>query len=102
VSVPVDWLPEIALLPDHAPEAEQELAFVADQASVEDSPPATEAGLAASDTIGDGGAGVDPAQLAGSGPAPPQAAIARASRGASSDARIRKMGIPIPLNDAMM
>jgi hypothetical protein len=45
------------LLPDHAPEAEQELAFVEDQARVEDPPLATDAGLTASDTIGDGGGG---------------------------------------------
>ena len=88
------------MLPDHAPEAEQELAFVEDQARVEDAPLATDAGFATSDTMGDCGGGVDPAQLAGGPDWPPQAAIVRAIRGTSSDVRIRKMRIPIPLNDA--
>ena len=57
VSAPLDWLPEIALLPDHAPEATQELALVEDQVSVEAPPLATEAGFAASDTVGAGGGG---------------------------------------------
>jgi hypothetical protein len=35
VSAPVDWLPEIAFAPDHAPDAAHEVAFVADQVSVE-------------------------------------------------------------------
>jgi hypothetical protein len=77
------------LLPDHAPEAEQEVAFVEDQVSIEDPLLVTDAGLAASDTIGDGGRGTSPVQFAGSDPAPPQAAIARASRGTSSDASVR-------------
>jgi len=102
VNAPLNSFPEIGLLPDHAPEAVQELAFVEDQASMEDSPLATELGLAARDTIGDGGGGVDPVQLAGSGPAPPQAASASASSGTSSDARIRTMEVPIPLNDARL
>ena len=50
------WLPpEVALSPNQAPEAVQELAFVEDQVSVEDPPLATDAGLAASDTVGAGG-----------------------------------------------
>jgi len=57
VSGPVDWLPEVALLPDHAPEAVQEVALVADQLSVEDPPLATDVGFAASDTAGTGGGG---------------------------------------------
>jgi len=52
VNAPVDWLPEVALAPDHAPEAEQEVAFVEDQASIEDPPLATSEGIAASDTVG--------------------------------------------------
>ena len=84
------------MVPDHAPEAEQELAFVDDQARVEAPPLATDPGFAASDTIGDGGGGVDPVQPAG---VPdwlaPQAAIARARR-RTSKLRIRKMGIPRP------
>ena len=56
MSAPVDWVPpEVALSPDQAPEAAQELAFVEDQVSVEDAPFATDGGFAASDTVGVGG-----------------------------------------------
>ena len=52
----IDWLPpEVALAPDQAPEAAQELAFVEDQVSVEDPPFETDGGSAASDTVGAGG-----------------------------------------------
>jgi len=57
VSAPLDWLPEVALLPDHAPEATQEVALVDDHVSVEDSPLPTEIGFAESDTVGTGGGG---------------------------------------------
>ena len=57
VNAPLDWLPEIDLLSDHAPEATQEVASVDDQVSVEDPPLATEVGFAASDTVGTGGGG---------------------------------------------
>jgi len=50
-------LPEIALLPDHAPEAAQEVALVDDQVSVEDPPLAIDVGFAVSDTVGTGGGG---------------------------------------------
>ena len=40
-------------MPDHAPEAVQEVAFVEDQASIEDPPLATEVGFALIDTVGD-------------------------------------------------
>jgi hypothetical protein len=63
VSAPVDWLPEVALLPDHAPEATQEVALLDDQVSVEDAPLATAAGFAASDTVGTGGGGGMPDTL---------------------------------------
>ena len=52
VNAPLGSLPEIALLPDHAPEATQEAASVDDQLSVEDSPLATDVGFADSDTVG--------------------------------------------------
>jgi hypothetical protein len=56
VSAPVDWLPpEVALSPDQAPEAAQELASVEDQVSIEDPPYATDVGFATSDTVGIGG-----------------------------------------------
>lgn len=67
VNAPVDWpvLLESALLPDHALEAglleaEQEVASVDDQVSVEDPPLATDVGFAASDTVGTGGGGGEP------------------------------------------
>ena len=47
---PVDWLPEVAFAPDHAPEAEQEVASVEDQVSIEAPPLVTDVGLAKSDT----------------------------------------------------
>jgi hypothetical protein len=56
-SVGVDSLPEVALAPDQPPEAVQDVAFVEDQVSVEDAPVATNVGLAASDTVTDGGGG---------------------------------------------
>ena len=49
---PVDWVPEVALAPDHAPEAEQAVAFVEDQVSIEGSPLVTSEGIALSDTVG--------------------------------------------------
>ena len=58
VSGPIGWLPESAVvLPDQAPEAVQELAYVEDQVSVEDPPFATDGGFAVSDTVGVGGGG---------------------------------------------
>ncbi|HKQ25236.1 MAG TPA: hypothetical protein VJT81_12410 [Burkholderiales bacterium] len=54
VNAPLDWLPEVALLPDQAPEAEQEVAFVDDHVSVDDPPLATDVGFACSDTVGIG------------------------------------------------
>ena len=52
VSAPVDWLPEVALVPDQSPEAVHEVALVEDQVSVEDAPLVTDVGLAVSDTVG--------------------------------------------------
>ncbi len=45
------------MLPDHAPEATQEVALVDDQVNMEDPPLATDVGFAASDTVGTGGGG---------------------------------------------
>ena len=87
VSGLVDSAPEPCLLPDHAPEAVQEVALVEDHVSVEELPLDTDVGLAASDTVGCGsrslGAGVGSWSLAVS----LQAMSIRATRGASSDAR---------------
>lgn len=54
VRAPVDCEPLAALVPDHAPEAEQEVALVADQLNVELPPLATVLGLAAKVTVGAG------------------------------------------------
>ena len=47
----MDWLPEVATLPDHAPEAVQAVVFVEDQVSIEEAPLATDVGFAAIDTV---------------------------------------------------
>jgi len=60
-------LPEVALLPDHAPEAAQEVALADDQLSAEDPLLVTDAGFAVSDKVGIGG-GVELAQLTGDDP----------------------------------
>ncbi len=65
VNAPLGWLPEIALLLDHAPEATQEAASVDDQVSVEEPPLVTDAGFAVSDTVGTGGGGAASPEPAG-------------------------------------
>jgi hypothetical protein len=67
LSAPVDWLPEVPLVPDHAPVAEQEVAFVELHVSIETPPFATDVGFAPRDTDGPDAAG-------DSSPAPPHAA----------------------------
>ena len=52
MSAPVDLVPLVAWLPDHAPEAVHEVAFVEDQLKVEPLPLATLVGLALIDTLG--------------------------------------------------
>ena len=52
----MDWLPEVALVPDQLPEAVHAVALVDDQVSVEEAPLATEVGLAVSETAGAGDA----------------------------------------------
>ena len=54
VRVPLDWLPEVALVPDQSPDAAQEVALVEVQVRVEEPPLVTEAGFALSDTVGAG------------------------------------------------
>lgn len=96
VSGPVDaGPPEGALVPDQSPEAVQRVASVEDQVSVADTPLATTAGFAASDTVGTGGsaAPVEPA-TAGSTVVPPQAATVSATKVASSDVLVGNIGIP--------
>jgi hypothetical protein len=73
MSAAVVSLSEVALVPDQAPEAAQELAFVEDQVSVETPPFATDGGFAASDTVGTGGGGGGGAEVPSPPPPPPQA-----------------------------
>src|SRR5689334_12576900 len=54
VRTPVDWVPLVALAPDHAPEAVQLLASVEDQLSVELAPAASICGFAPIVTVGAG------------------------------------------------
>jgi hypothetical protein len=94
----VDCVPEVALVPDHPPEAEQEVALLEDQVSVEDPPLVTVAGFATSAavTLGVGPVGVDcPLAADGSSTSPPapQAESSRASMGASSEVLARGMGL---------
>jgi hypothetical protein len=77
------------MAPDHAPEAEQAVAFIEDQVSIEDPPLVTEVGFAASETV---------ALLAvdAASPAPPHAESVRASTRTSSKVLVRNIGILIP------
>lgn len=52
VSGPTPWEPETGFVPDHPPEAEQEVAFVEDQLSVELPLALTVSGFAESETVG--------------------------------------------------
>ena len=52
MSEPVDNEPPVALAPDQAPEAVQEVALAEDQVSIELLPLATLVGLAVSETVG--------------------------------------------------
>jgi hypothetical protein len=63
-SGPVDWLPEVALTPDQAPVAEQDVVSVEDQVIVELSPLVTDAGFATMTTSGNiGRVSVPPSPL---------------------------------------
>jgi hypothetical protein len=90
VSAAVDWLPEVALVPDQPPEAVQEVTLVEDQVSIEFPPLVTDVGIAASETVGVV-AGAE-AELA---VPPPQAESTEASTGTSSMAFARNIGILI-------
>ena len=90
MSTEVDWLPEIALVPVHPPEAVQEVTLVEDQVSIEVPPLVTDVGFAASDKVGVV-AGAE-AELA---VPPPQAESTEAITGTSSMAFARNIGILI-------
>ena len=99
VNAPVDWVPEAALVPDQAPEAEQEVMFGKDQMSNDGSPLVTSAGIPASGAVDIPGGGSVPGTVELPEPAvfapPPQAVTTRASRGKSSSVFIRNIGILI-------
>lgn len=57
INGPLDCEPDVALSPDHAPEAAHELALVDDQVSIDVPPLVTVVGLAPSDTVGTAGGG---------------------------------------------
>lgn len=58
--MPLDWLPEVDLVPDQAPEAVQEVALVDDQVNTDVVPVLTVDGLALMETVGAGGGGGAP------------------------------------------
>jgi len=70
LSAPVACDPVVAMVPDHPPEAVQEVAFVLDQFNVEVAPLATVLGLALSVTVG-AGVGVVTATVAACVALPP-------------------------------
>jgi hypothetical protein len=88
VSAPVDWLPDGALGPDHAPEAEQEVASVEDQVSIAAPPLVTDVGFAASDKVGL----MELFEEEPSGLTSPQPANARTSTGTNSSVFMRNIG----------
>lgn len=87
-------MPEVALAPDHAPEAAQDVALVEDQARVEDAPLVTDVGFAASDKVGTGG-GVPPWLLATSPPPPQAASMRHESRRANE--RVMVLHVPVEI-----
>jgi hypothetical protein len=54
VTAPVDCVPDVDFVPDHAPLAEHELAFVLDHVNVDEPPEAMLAGEALNETVGAG------------------------------------------------
>ena len=71
MSAPLEWPPEIALVPDQLPEAVQEVALVDDQVSVDDSPLVVDVGFATSETVGTGSGAAPPWPLSALLPPPP-------------------------------
>jgi hypothetical protein len=83
-------VPEVALLPDHAPEAEQEVALVEDQVRIEDPPLVIGVGLATSAAVT---LPVSPVAVGSSSIAPPQAENVRAATRTRSKVLARGMGV---------
>ena len=75
VKAPVDCVPLVALEPDQAPEAVQEVALVEDHVNVEVAPPATVLGVAVKVTVGAGVVTVTVAVCAALPPAPVQVRV---------------------------
>ena len=99
VSAPTGSLPEVALSPDQPPEAVQELAFVEDQAIIEDPPFATDGGFAPSDTVGTGGGGGGGAEVPSPPPPPPQAERPRPANRAAKTTLQRTFNPIIMMHD---
>ena len=72
LSAPVDWEPLVALVPDQAPDAAQEVALVADQLKVALPPLAIVLGLAVKLTVGAGAVTETVADCVALPPAPVQ------------------------------
>jgi len=68
----VDWLPEVALVPDQLPDAAQAVVSVDDQVRVEEAPFAIDGGFASSETVGIGASAASVGELSVSS-TPPQA-----------------------------
>jgi hypothetical protein len=84
-------VPEVAFVPDHAPEAIQEVAFVEDQVRIEDPPLVIGVGLATSAAVT---LPVLPVAVGSSSiPAPPQAENVRAATRTRSKVLARGMGV---------
>ena len=83
---PVDWLPDVAFVPDHEPDAAHVEVSVESQLSVDDSPLATEVGLALSDIVWVGRTSIPggPLSTGGVSICVPHATSASTSAGTSS------------------
>ena len=90
------------MVPDQPPEAVQAVVFVEDQVSVEEPPPATDVGFAASDTVGTVGAGDGedvPPWLPAILSLPPQAASMRheSRRAEQESERVMVLHVPVEI-----
>ena len=75
MSAPVDWVPLTALLPDQAPEAVQEVAWVADQVRIALVPLVIALGPTLKLTVGAGEVTVTVVDCAARPPAPEQVSV---------------------------
>ena len=91
LSAPVDWLPEVAMAPVHAPEAEQLVVFFEDHEITDDPPIVTDVGFATTVTV-TLNPGVRGVSFCVTGSPPLQEANARATTGTINKAFARNMG----------